>query len=304
MESVETEFDIASRQLGLISLVQARSCGLSDPAIRHRVESGRWRRIRRGVFVVSGAPVSRDQAIFAVVLSAGRQAWASHATSAQLCDLLAPSEPIEITVPLEARPRIPGVRVHRSGTLTEPDIRSVDGIPTLSPARTIADLSSRLSLDQLARMVDDGLRRGILTVRALDRVVQHLSGIAPGRSPAKLRKLLIDRVPGYHGTHSDLEQWVYSIIVGAGLPEPVRQHKVVVGTNTYYLDLAYPTRMLDIETDGFDVHRGRAVFDTDRVRQNDLVSVGWTILRFTTNSTPDEIVRATTQALFGRLPSL
>jgi hypothetical protein len=201
---------------------------------------------------------------------------------------------------LDRRPRIAGVRVHRTGTLTERDLCEVNGIPTLSAARTVADLSMRLDLASLARMIDDGLRRGVLTLSGLDRVVRHLHRKAPGRSPKKLSAVLADRLPGYHPGGSDLETRVADYLVRGGLPAPLRQYKVVVNGHTYYLDLAYPDVKLDIEVDGFEFHRGRSVFDADRVRQNDLVAAGWTVLRFTSNSTPDEIIAAVRRILFGR----
>ena len=89
-------------------------------------------------------------------------------------------------------------------------------------------------------------------------------------------------------------------IVGAGLPEPVRQLRVVVDDRVYFLDLAYPQVKLAIEVDGFEYHRGRGVFDRDRSRQNDLVRAGWTVLRFTSQSSDDEIVAAVREFVFVR----
>src|SRR5262249_18019503 len=120
------------------------------------------------------------------------------------------------------------------------------------------------------------------------------------RSPTALAAVLEDRVPGYHPGGSDLEIWVSDTLVAAGLPAPVRQHKFVVNGRTYYLDLAYPSVKLDIEVDGFEFHRTRVSFDSDRVRQNDLVSADWTVLRFTSRSAPADIVSTVRPFLFVR----
>ncbi len=66
-----------------------------------------------------------------------------------------------------------------------------------------------------------------------------------------------------------------------GLPEPVRQLRVVVGGRRFRLDLAYVEQRLAIESDGFAVHGTRHEFERDRERQNLLVLDGWRILRFT-----------------------
>ena len=291
-------------QLSLISDRQARGVGLSAAAVRHRVESGRWTRVRSGVYAAAGAPKSWERDVLAALLDAGEPAWASHSTSARLWPLAGVWDgDIEISVLLERRPRVDGVRVHRTGTLLESDLRTIKGVPVLSPARTIADISTRVTVEQLGSIVDDALRRGVLTLRGLDRVVRHLHRRAPGRSPKALNSVLTDRVPGYHPSGSDLEDWVIECLVEGGLQPPERQYKVTIDGRTYYVDLAYPGVRLAIEVDGFEFHRARDVFDADRRRQNDLVAAGWTVLRFTSRSTAREIVEAVRTFLFGRISS-
>jgi very-short-patch-repair endonuclease len=48
-----------------------------------------------------------------------------------------------------------------------------------------------------------------------------------------------------------------------------------------YLDLGYRRQQVGIELDGRDVHAMPRALYNDRVRQNALTSLGWTILRFT-----------------------
>ena len=293
---------LARRQYGLVSIRQARSAGLSTDAIRNLHERGTWQQVRRGVSVMRGAPRSWEQTVLAAILASGTNAWASHSTVLRLWNFdRARVSDIEITTLRERRLRIDGVRAHRSRTLEERDLDNNKGVPALTIARTVADLSGRLAVDDLGRIVDEGLRRGLTSLRALDRVVRRLHHIAPGRSPSKLVRVLALRVPGYEPGDSNLESRVYEALVAAGLPTPRRQHRVTVGTHTYYVDIAYPEQLVAIEVDGFEFHRGRTSFDQDRRRQNDLVRAGWTVLRFTSTSTIDEIVGAVSQVLLGRL---
>src|SRR4051794_27421961 len=304
LPAVDDAHHLMESQLALLSHRQARRAGLSDAAIRHRVDCGRWISVRSGVYAATGSAASWERDVLAALLDAGEPAWASHPTSARLWTLLGLwDDEIEISVPLERRPRVIGVRVHRTGTLLEPDLRVIRGIPALSPARTIADLSSRFDVDELGTIVDDALRRGLLSLRGLDRVVRHLHRKAPGRSPKKLAAVLVQRVPGYHPGGSELERRIAECLAGAGRPAPIAQHKVVVDGRAYYLDFAYPEVRLALEVDGFDFHRSRVVFDSDRRRQNDLVAAGWTVLRFTSRSTAQEIVTAVRTFLFGRIAS-
>jgi len=300
--AVESVHEITARQLGLITRRQALDAGLSKKAIAHRLGRGIWIPLRPGLYAVAGIPPSWEQGVLGAVLLAGTLAWASHVTSSRLWRNAGheSEELVEITTPLEKRVRQRGVVVHRSGLIGERDLRVVHGVPCMSAARTIVDLSARLSADRLGRLIDDGLRRGLVTVGGLDYELRRFWKYAPGRSPKTLEAALADRVPGYHGTKSDLEQDVFDAIVKGGLPVPVRQHKVVVNGEPYYIDMAYPEQRIAIEADGFDFHRGRVVFDSDRARQNDLVNLGWLVLRFTSTFSDDRIVADVRQALFGR----
>lgn len=297
--------ELAQRQYGLVSHKQARAAGLSPDAIRNLHEHGAWQSIRRGVSVMRGAPRSWEQSVLAAILAAGDNAWASHGAVLRLNDFDGARQwDIEITTLRERRLRVEGVTAHRSQTLEERDLAIVKRIPTLTVARTFADLSGRLDVEALGQLVDEGLRRRLTSLRAIDRVVRRLHHVAPGRSPAKLERVLAARVPGYEPGDSNLETRVYEAIVAAGLPTPVRQHAVVVGTRRYYIDLAYPHLLIAIEVDGFDYHRGRSSFDDDRRRQNDLVRAGWIVLRFTSRSTLDEIVTSVADLLLGRSAGL
>jgi putative AbiEi antitoxin of type IV toxin-antitoxin system len=75
---------VAARQHALVTLEQARKCGFTDDAVRHRVRAGRWRRLRHGLYLVNGAPESWKQAVLAVVLASGPDAVASHLTAGVL----------------------------------------------------------------------------------------------------------------------------------------------------------------------------------------------------------------------------
>jgi very-short-patch-repair endonuclease len=67
-------------------------------------------------------------------------------------------------------------------------------------------------------------------------------------------------------------------LVLAGIPPEV-QHVVVVNGRRYRLDLAYPELRIAVEYDG-EEHRTQARARRDLVREADLASAGWRILRF------------------------
>jgi hypothetical protein len=297
MDPDATVARLAARQHNLVTRVQAHRAGFTDEMIHRRLRTGRWRHVRRAVYAVGGAPPTFEQAVMSAVLAAGETAAASHVTAAQLWGLpIEPGDRIEITTVIERQVRLDGVVAHRSGLLEEADRRVVRGIPTTSVARTVVDLSMRFDAKHLARLFDEGLRHGLVSHAELHRCVERLP-LAPGRSPDRVHALLAKRIPGYDPGDSDLETDAYETIVAAGLSAPVRQHWVTIDGHRYRIDLAYPREQIAIELDGFDSHRTRSDFDHDRARGNDLVLQGWTLLRFTSNTTPEELVAAVRTAL-------
>ena len=81
-------------------------------------------------------------------------------------------------------------------------------------------------------------------------------------------------------TDSDFELLVLSSMVERGLAEPVLHFKVFDGDRfVAEVDLAYPDLRIAIELDG-RVHLQEDVWERDQPRQNDLVLLGWTVLRF------------------------
>jgi very-short-patch-repair endonuclease len=159
----------------------------------------------------------------------------------------------------------------------------VGPIPVTSVARTLCDLTAIVRRRIVERAVDESLRRKIVTLRSLRHVAEDLEGRGRLRCTV-MREILEHRLPGYNPGESEPERRIADLLVRAGLPEPKRQHPVVVGGRRYRIDLCYPDLRIAIEYDGWDFHRGRRSFDSDRVRGNDLVVLGFQVLRFTSRS--------------------
>jgi very-short-patch-repair endonuclease len=69
------------------------------------------------------------------------------------------------------------------------------------------------------------------------------------------------------------------------------------GAKTYRIDLCYPEQQIAIEFDSWKHHSGRSAFDHDRARGNDLVLLGFHLLRFTSRSGDQQIVDSVAAAL-------
>jgi very-short-patch-repair endonuclease len=291
---------ITVRQHALITAGQARGAGLSARQVEWALSTGEWCALRDGVFAVAGAPKTAEQAVLAAVLAAGPAALASHATAARLWGMPRIVEhQLELVAPFGHHHRLPGVVGHRSRALFDDDGTVYRRIPVTRAERTLVDLTGRCSIDVLGKVLDDGLRRKTMRLDRLRCTVGRLSG-GPGRRLAIVHDLLASRLPGYDPSDSDLETLALRMIAAAGLPIPRQQHRVVIGTKRYYIDLAYPDLKIGIELDGWEWHRFRSSFDGDRARGNTIAIAGWMPLAFTSNTIGERLVRDIVDARVAR----
>lgn len=288
----------AERSDGIVDWIDLPSRSARRLAQRER-DAGRWALVRRGVNRVVGAPTSWDQAARAAALAGGELVYVSHEAAARLYGIDGFGRArLEVSAPLTRKVRLAGIRAHRIGTLEEGDIRVHQGVRIASPIRIVLDLSSRLDLDRLGRLVDDLLRSKLLSLEALrDRVARTRP--APGRSVRKLRAVLAGRSVGFDAGQSTLEARIRRVLDRYGFPPPVHQHRVETANRSYSLDFSYPDQMLFLEGDGFGFHSFASDLDNDHRRQNELVVAGWTPLRFTWRMKDAEIV-ATLDAFYDR----
>jgi very-short-patch-repair endonuclease len=279
---------IARGQLGLVSRAQALAF-MTPGQLRHLVRSGRLERVRPGVYRLAGAPESWEQSVLGACLAVP-DAVASFKCAAVLWGLEGfAREGIEITVSARNRRRLGGVAVHDSCVVGVRHRAVVGRIPVTSPARTLCDLTAVERSWRVERAVDEALRRKLVTLPALARVAEDLEGRGRRRCTV-MRAILEHRLPGYHPGESDPEKRIAELLVRAGLPAPAQQHRVRLGTRTVRIDLCYPSAKIAIEYDGWDVHKGRKSFDDDRARANELVIMGFSVLRFTSRSGDQAIV--------------
>ena len=296
---------LARSQHGLVSWEQATRAGLTAGQIRHRVQAGWFRRVRRGVYALAGVPATYEQAVLAAVLAAQGPAWVSHASAAKLHGLLLASPPdaIDLVRGAGSTVRQRGIRSHRSSCLPAPDLRRRLGIPVLSPARVICDLSAGLSVRQLGRLMDRAERDGLCRAVDVQRCAGRL-GEARGRSLTTVALALELRVPGYGPGDSDLEQDALAALADAGLPLPVRHYAIVVDGRYHEIDLAYPDERIAIELLGFRDHGHRSALDDDSERTRRLVLNGRTLLPFTTAASTPELVSDVGRLLQQRLSAV
>jgi hypothetical protein len=170
----------AARQFGVVSISELRECGLSYDAVGWRVRKGWLHPLYRGVYAVGHASPPLEGRFIAAVKACGEGAVLSHYSAA----------------------------------LGAPDISRERGVPTTSPARTLADLAASLDYRSLRRAIRQAQSLRQVQLRELVEAVGRL-----GRRPGvhNLTRIL---ATGPAPTRSELEDVVLDLILNAGIGRP------------------------------------------------------------------------------------
>lgn len=270
---------LAEAQHSMINIDQMMGCGASPKWISRRTNDGLILRDGPSVFRMPGVPRTFLTRAMGAVLSCKGLAFVSHRSAAYLHGFESVLEPlaVEITVPRHLRPRCrTGLRVHESLAfdLTEPTIRH--GIPVTGVARTILDCAPMFQ--QPVRLLDDALRRRVVTWEELWSA--YLAHNVRGRSIRPFRDALLER-DGNTPPGGEFARRMADMLVAAGLPNPVFEHRVVVDGHEYYLDIAWPSRMVCLECNDAGSHHTAKAFRRDPMKRNRCQQAGWTYLEYT-----------------------
>jgi len=267
---------LARRQHGAITRGQAIRLGMSSPAIGRRISAGEWVRVFQGVYRLAAAQPTWEQTAMAACLVAGPGAAASHRSAATLLGMPGVPRWPEVTVAYPRSVSVEGVIAHQSRILPPEDIGKLKGIPVTTAARTIVDLARIYPATKVGRMLDHALARRLVT-RA------ELEARATGRRHDDvLRQLLDERPATPRPMGSEFEACLFRGLREAGLPLPEPQYRVLMDDGSeVFLDFAYPDVKLAIEADSYIWHASLADWQRDRARNNELITLGWSILPLT-----------------------
>jgi very-short-patch-repair endonuclease len=268
---------LAARQHGVLSRAQLVKLGLSEAAIATRVRTGRLHRVHRGVYAVGHPLLTGHGRFMAAVLACGKAAVLSHGSAALVWGLPWPDPGrVHVTIPPPGG-RAPRalVVVHRA-RLGQGEATRRHRIPVTSPSRTLVDLADVGRSRALERALDEA------SYLRLD-----LSGLRPKRGrkgSGLLARVLADHQPGSTLTRSQLEERFLSLCRAHGLAPPGVNRRI----EGYEVDFAWREPRLIVETDGHAAHGTRAAFERDRVKDAELTTAGWRVVRVTHRRLADQ----------------
>ena len=263
---------MAKRQHGVVTRRQALAAGMTDRSLAAVVAAGVFRRDHHGVYTAVGTPTTPLTSIRAAMAAVGPDAIASHSTASWLAGLTdRPPTSVHVIVTGRHSHTIAGVEVHR--TCKPPRTQVFQAVTCTAIPRTLVDLATCSSRDQLALAVDTALSRGLVRVADLEAEI----GSGPRRGTAVLRSCLLERGDICPPDASVLEGQVARLFGRRDLPVPRAQvHAGPAGR--FRIDYAYPDRLLAIEFNGYTWHHSPEQMARDLARQRALTLEGWLIL--------------------------
>mgnify|MGYP002398254631 CR=1 FL=1 len=295
---------LARHQHGVVTRQQLVDLGLDAASVQRRLRTGRLHPVRRGVYAVGRPELTNEGHWLAAVLSCGADAVLSFSSAAHLWGIR-PSgssirqetegkRPLHVSTPRRVRRRPAGVMVHRPTLLDARDVTRKGAIPVTTPARTLLDLGTMLSHDQLVSAVSRAGKEDLVSQASLRSTLSRCSSL---HGAIALSRVLARE--DFVFTESELQRRFVGLARRAGLAQPLVEHIL----NGVEVDFFWPELGLVVEADGLQWHRTPGQQVKDRQRDQAHARSGLTPLRFThwqVKHEPEEVI-ATLREVAARL---
>lgn len=265
---------LAEQQHGHLTRAQLLALGVASSTIAHWVATGGLVRVHTGVYALGYRRVEPVARAMAAVLAAGPGAVLSHDSALALWGLRRWPPVPEVIAPRCVRR--PGIRAHRSTTLTAADTTKQLGVPVTRVARAIDDIRPRLTQRQYVRLVNDARLQHLISA---DEAAERLGH---GRNPT--RSALED----------DFQRW----ITDYDIPQPLINARV----GDHEVDALWPVEMVIGELDHPATHSDPTTFREDRRRDRVNRELGYETVRLTREDFTAEEAERLKRLLLSRRP--
>lgn len=161
-------YDTAEQQAGYFTTAQAKQVGFTSRQLHYHVSTGRFNRVRWGIYRLSRFPSQPHEDLYVAWLQAGQRAVISHDSALALYELSdAMPTRTHLTVSRTASRRREGVVLH-TNHLDDADTTMIGVLPVTTVSRTIADAAgSGMPAEQVIAAVHQAVDRGLVTASDL-----------------------------------------------------------------------------------------------------------------------------------------
>lgn len=276
---------LAEGQYGVVSRRQLLGMGLGEDAVDHRLAVGRLYAVGHGVYAVGHRSLSRRGHWMAAVLSSGPAAALSHRSAAELWGIRdSGSGRINVTVP--HRSSSSELTQRHLSVLPEDEVTVHEGISVTTVPRTVLDLASSSSVDQVEVAI-----RQVEFLRLYDQLsLPDLIERYPGRRGVARVRLALDRIEALPigRARSPLETKFLAFLRRHRLPRPRLNDWIVVGEKRFEVDCHWARIGEIVELDSWKAHGTRSGFRDDRARDRTLRAAGYGVTRISWSQLDDE----------------
>lgn len=271
---------LARAQHGVFTRRQVLAAGLSEHAIAHRLDQGRWIALSPGVYAAASSLPTWERQLSAALLSrpesiaAGRSAAHLHRFNG-----IGKGRPV-IMGPVSTNARSTVARVIRVADFNDVTTVVVKGFTATTVAETLWTLASDMTDETIFDLVQQQVAMGKTSA---DHLLAVLQRIEPGRGRGlrRFRRAVLAVHPESKSVAVNiLEALLYQLLSGPGVPSVSRQHPMMLDEPSR-VDAFIPAWSIVVEADGRNWHTRQADFQRDRERDNQLAARGILVVRFT-----------------------
>jgi very-short-patch-repair endonuclease len=272
--------DLAERQHALVASWQLSAHGLRRRDQDRLADGRRWFWLTDRVLARCGVPRTDDRRLMAAVLDASPGAAVAATTGAAMWGLAGyRTDPVEVVRHRGiSRRTSPIARVHEVVDLLPHHIKVMRGIPVVSPARVICELTATQHPKRVERNLEWLIREGVLDGGTFRRTVRDLAGRGRKGSPI-MRELDAPRGPGYRPHDSGTEMRFAEILERDGQRPMRRQVDVIVEEEwTGRVDFVDDELPLVVEVQSEKYHSLLLDTAADAARRTHLEDGGYSVL--------------------------
>jgi very-short-patch-repair endonuclease len=280
LEIEERLAKICRTQLGLVAARQAERVGISQSSLDRRLHEGTIRRVFPLVYSVSAMRSTQQQRILAGALF-DPDGSICRLSAAAIHGFPLPKRletlNVEIVRTVDRRARIGGLTVRRTQLELSTDLWL--GVSITTPAQTIVDLSSVLSMTELARCLDHAIINRLTDVDAV-RTILEMRPQVKSAGVRSLRTLVDERLNNKIRSRSKLEQRVFRWLRQSKLHGFIPNFHVSEADDVE-VDFGWPALRVALEVSPFYTHGSERTQARDMERRRQLVMAKWTVVEAT-----------------------
>lgn len=271
--------------------ISSANAQFGSQAVRHRIDSGRWQRVARGVVVTHNGTLTEAERDTAALMAAPPGSVLAGLTALRIDGFSGPQIESRFVVapPGRRAHQAKNLVTHWSGELTSLDVHPLRRPARTRPSRSAIDAASWSGSPLRARwIIIAAIQQGLTTSGQVRDSLER-------RGRCRHRGVILESTYDAEGGKHSLPERDLAFIWSALKLPPLEHQRVVEGRNgRHFLDAWCPYLGFGIEVHGIP-HRDIENWDADVVRANEVIINGRPHLTFTSYAVRHERIAVADQ---------